>query len=410
MAAQTVILVFDIGRTKKKLLLFDECYRVVYEEAVHIPETIDEEGFPCEDIYVLMAWIQASSKRMLLSLEFHVKAINFSAYGASLVYVDENLVPILPLYNFLKPYPSSLSDQFYNAYGGTSDFSMQTASPVMGSFNSGMQLYRIKYEKPEVFAKVRYALHLPQYLSSIISGKVYSEISSLGCHTNLWHFSKVNYHEWVEREQLKCLFPPTLPGDACITIDVGGKTLHVGIGLYDGSAALIPYLAHVPHPFILLSTGPWCISLNPSNNTSITEYELERECLCYFSWQGAPVKASRLFAGNRLSEAIEKGVADHQRIIDVVTRQLISTNLVQRANEAKRIIVEGGFNRNSVYMDLMAAVFPDLDIYSSAATNASALGAAVILHKHWNKKTIPSDLVELKYHADATRPIDQKSI
>jgi sugar (pentulose or hexulose) kinase len=407
MAAQTVILIFDIGRANKKLLLFDELYRMVYEEKVQLPETIDEDGFPCEDIWVLTSWIKTSIARMLLKTEFEVVAVNFSAYGASLVYVDENLVPILPLYNFLKPYPAILSDQFYNTYGGPSEFSKQTASPVLGSYNSGMQLYRIKYEKPEAFAKIKYAMHLPQYLSSVVSGNVYSEVTSLGCHTNLWDFSKMNYHDWVETEQLKSHFPPILPGDSCITSYVEGKTLLVGIGLHDGSAALIPYFFQVSDPFILLSTGPWCICLNPFADSSVTASELERDCLCYLTWQGAPVKASRLFAGNRLTEAIERGVADHQLIIDLVTRQLMSTNLVQRGTDVKHIFIEGGFSRNSVYMDLMAAVLPNAEIYSSSATHASALGAALALHKHWNKRTVPSDMIELKYYADATSPVVQ---
>jgi sugar (pentulose or hexulose) kinase len=94
------------------------------------------------------------------------------------------------LYNYLKPYPESLQKQFYNTYGREAEFAFRTASPVLGSLNSGMQLYRIKYEKPELFKEIKYALHLPQYLSFLISGKVCSDITSIGCHTNLWDFQK----------------------------------------------------------------------------------------------------------------------------------------------------------------------------------------------------------------------------
>ena len=40
-------------------------------------------------------------------------------------------------------------------------------------------------------------------------------------------------------------------------------TIAVGAGLHDSSAALIPYLSAFREPFILLSPGTWCISLNP---------------------------------------------------------------------------------------------------------------------------------------------------
>src|SRR5205085_6586159 len=132
--------------------------------------------------------------------EFEVKAINFSTYGASFVYIDENGDPVTPLYNYLKPYPEALKKKFYDDYGGEEAFSSRTASPVLGSLNSGMQLYRLKYEKPEVFKKIKHALHLPQYLSYLISGRAYSDLTSIGCHTNLWDFQNKHYHEWVIKE------------------------------------------------------------------------------------------------------------------------------------------------------------------------------------------------------------------
>ena len=55
----------------------------------------------------------------------------------------------------------------------------------------------------------------------------------------------------------------------------------VGVGLHDSSAALIPLSASFNEPFILLSTGTWCISLNPFNHTMLSDYELNQDCLCY---------------------------------------------------------------------------------------------------------------------------------
>ena len=97
--------------------------------------------------------------------QFDIKALNFTTYGASFVYIDEDGNPVAPLYNYLKPYPEELKKKFYDTYGGEENFSKITASPVLGSLNSGMQLYRIKHEKPELFKKIKHALHLPQYLS-----------------------------------------------------------------------------------------------------------------------------------------------------------------------------------------------------------------------------------------------------
>ena len=73
-----------------------------------------------------------------------------------------------------------------------------------------MQLYRLKYEKPEMFEKIKYALHLPQYLSFILTSKLHSDITSIGCHTNLWNFQQNKYHEWVNKEGIAEKLPPIL--------------------------------------------------------------------------------------------------------------------------------------------------------------------------------------------------------
>ncbi|EOR95143.1 Rhamnulokinase RhaK in alpha-proteobacteria [Arcticibacter svalbardensis MN12-7] len=84
------------------------------------------------------------------------------------------------------------------------------------------------------------------------------------------------------------------------------KIRYAGIGLHDSSAALIPFLASFQEPFMLLSTGTWCVSLNPFNQLPLTEDELKKDCLCYISYKGNPVKASRLFAGNEHEQQTKK--------------------------------------------------------------------------------------------------------
>ena len=53
-----VIAIFDVGKTNKKLLLFDEQYKLVYEESKQLLETKDEDGFPCEDVNALTEWVK----------------------------------------------------------------------------------------------------------------------------------------------------------------------------------------------------------------------------------------------------------------------------------------------------------------------------------------------------------------
>ena len=119
------------------------------------------------------------------------------------------------------------------------------------------------------------------------------------------YFAAKMYHDWVYAEALDEKFPPVLRSNAALDVEVAGKTIKAGIGLHDSSSALIPYLACFSEPFILLSTGTWCISLNPFNDTPLTTEELQQDCLCYLEYHGRPVKASRLFAGNEHEQQVK---------------------------------------------------------------------------------------------------------
>ena len=83
MEAISVIAIFDIGKTNKKLLLFDEHYKLVWEISNKFGELVDEDGFPCEDVEALTFWIHDSIQSLLKDDRFLIKAINFSSFDSS---------------------------------------------------------------------------------------------------------------------------------------------------------------------------------------------------------------------------------------------------------------------------------------------------------------------------------------
>ncbi len=452
MAKQRVVAVFDVGKTNKKLLLFSEEYHIAYERSARFTEVEDEDGFPCENLQSLRQSVFESLSEVLQDERFEVAAVQFATYGASWVYVDADGEPLTALYNYLKPFPEALQQKFYESYGGEARFSAETASPVLGSLNSGLQLYRIRQQQAQVFNSIKYALHLPQYLSYLLTHQPATDITSIGCHTGLWSFPQNRYHHWVQEEQLLQKFPPIFPSTQTFPAE-GGAPYCVGIGLHDSSAALIPYLVSFKDPFLLLSTGTWCISLAPFNKSPLTPEELALDCLCYLQYTGRPVKAARLFAGSwheagvkriaahfnisfpfyqniefdaawfgthgalpdptdtSLTESVTTDLfsardlstfsdatqAYHQLVWDLVCLQQRSSNLVL-TQEVKRIFVDGGFSDNKVYMNMLSAAFPGLEVFAASMAQASALGSALAIHAHWNKKPLPSNLVQLKYY------------
>ncbi len=113
-----VIAVFDIGKTNKKLLLLDEDYHVLFEKSARLEESKDEDGFPCEDVQALINFLHESMEEAMRYRYYKVVALNFSAYGASFVYLDDQGKVVCPLYNYLKSFPENLKKKFYEAYEG----------------------------------------------------------------------------------------------------------------------------------------------------------------------------------------------------------------------------------------------------------------------------------------------------
>ncbi|WP_019988242.1 FGGY-family carbohydrate kinase [Rudanella lutea] len=371
-----VIAIFDVGKTNKKVFLFDEQYQIVWETSTSMDEITDEDGDPCEDLHALMAWLNQALGEIMALPQFDIKAINFSGYGASLVYIDEQGNPIGPLSNYLKPYPANLRQQFYTDYGPEGSISVQTASPALDSLNSGLQLYRLKHEYPERFAQLKYALHLPQFLSFLISRRAVADLTSVGCHTLLWDFTQQQYHHWVIAEQLDRYQAPLVPSDSAQPVQIGQRSVPVGVGLHDSSAALIPYLASFEEgsdyrPFVLISTGTWCVSMNPFNHQPLTAEELQYDCLCYMHYKGQPVKASRLFAGYE-HESQVKRLATHFNVpVDHYKQVTYQADLIRQLQEADTGIDpapehEGGMVAPKLLPSLAETRFRQRDLTSFA--------------------------------------------
>jgi sugar (pentulose or hexulose) kinase len=438
---KSVTAVFDIGKTNKKFFLFDEDLNEVYHDYLKLPLVADDDGFECDDLPALTRWIKKTVSDLSTSSEFSLEALNFSTYGATVVHLDEKGEPVTSLYNYLKPFPDDLARDFAKKYGREKN-DRETASPFLGMLNSGLQLYWLKYNKPNLFAKVRSTLHFPQYLSYVFTRKQVSEPTSIGCHTKLWDFEKKNYHSWVMDENMLGLFPQIVPTTHAYEVILNNRKIKVGVGIHDSSSALTSYFNRTDKPFILVSTGTWSVTLNALTTDHLTDDDLSKDCLNFLSITGKPVRASRLFLGNELDhqlaimnrifsmdpfyykqvklnpvflQEIESQSIDCQfypetiqnpRLVDqvltprrwepslfstfdeayhhliwgLVQLQVESIRLAVGTSGIRNIFVDGGFIDNDLYIQLLRFYLPDFQIDVSHQPLGSAYGAALVLN------------------------------
>lgn len=428
-----VTAVFDIGKTNKKFFLFDCKFQEVYREYTQIKPTTDEDGHPTEDLDSLTKWLQKVFDHILNSEMYNIEAINFSTYGASLVHLDDDGNVLTPLYNYTKPFPAEITHSFYSKYGPELKFTMETGSSNSGMLNAGMQLYWLKYTKPDIFKKIRYSLHLPQFISYIFTGIPLSEYTSIGCHTALWDYSKKDYHDWVYHEKLYKILAPIVPTETSINMNYNGRRLKIGVGIHDSSSALLPYVRSIKKRFVLVSTGTWSITLNPFSTTVLNQKETQMNCINYMRINGNPVKAARFFLGNEYNLQIEhltrhfnvpedyhKEVAfDHalytelstnfkpmfrwagfstpdmpleteisydsfdraynHLMFELVRLQVESIKIAIGNTHIKRLYIDGGFSDNDVYIKLLTLYLPHMQLRTTASSLGSALGAAIAI-------------------------------
>jgi sugar (pentulose or hexulose) kinase len=453
---EKVIAVFDVGKTNKKLLLFDYNLKLVLEQEIRVAEKRDDDGFECDNIELIEKWIKESINKLVHSEKYDLTALNFATYGATIVYLDANGQRITPVYNYLKPIDEIIPERLYRRYGGQDEFCRRTASPALGMLNSGMQILWLKTAKPEVFSKVRYILHFPQYLSYLISGKICSEHTSIGCHTGLWDFDNMKYHPWVTDQELN--LPEPVPVETFTEVVFDGKRIKVGIGIHDSSSSLAPYFTGNKGKFLLISSGTWCINMNPFNNEKLSVEQLDNDCLCYMSVTRQPVKSSRLFLGNmhengvkmlndhfRTTEDFYKNVKYDQDLIKMLKsrysgdrraffnsgpgsrefkeridlfdfksfdegyHQLMSelSDLTYEAislilpdkDDTENLYITGGFAKNKIFLKLIAKSFPSKKVYTSVISNSTALGAALVIYQSMSDKQPELNLGLTEYNA-----------
>jgi sugar (pentulose or hexulose) kinase len=178
----------------------------------------------------------------------------------------------------------------------------ETGSPRLpGGLNLGAQIYWLAQTFPEAFARTAHILTYPQYWAHRLTGVAASEVTSLGCHTDLWNPWTATFSSLVAQQGWTKLFPPVLPAAARFTLrpDLAAALglpagLAVHSGIHDSNASLLPYLGG-EQAFSVVSTGTWMI--NMAIGGPALSLDPTRDVLVNVNALGGPTPTARYMAG-----------------------------------------------------------------------------------------------------------------
>lgn len=297
------IAVFDIGKTNIKLTLVDEQGR---ELAVRrAANQVRSDGlYPHHDVGRIEAWLV--NNLAALARDWSIRAIVPVAHGATAALVDEEAL-VLPIADYEHDFVLPPHCAPYEAIRPSFD---ESCSPQLGvGLNLGRQLYAQSQQFPQAFARARTLLMYPQYWAWRLSGVAAAEVSSLGCHTDLWQPAKGDYSSLVQRCGWSHLMPPLRSAwdrlgnvRAEIAQATGLPTdCAVLCGVHDSNASLLRYLrTTTAGPRVVLSTGTWVIAA--ALDGRLSHLQEEADMLANVNVAGAAVPCMRFMGGREFAQ------------------------------------------------------------------------------------------------------------
>lgn len=414
MMQQDATIVLDIGKTNVKLTLLDTEGGVLAER--RMPNAIRNDGpYPHHDTERIWDWMLATLREF--SSMAKVTAIVPITHGATAALVDDEGL-VLPVLD----YESTLPEQIDTAYAAVRPPYSETLSPALpAGLNLGRQLMWLANEFPAEFRAARHILMYPQYWAWRLCGVAASEVTSLGCHTDLWRTDAQDYSSLVTTLGWRSLFPSLQPAWATLGPLRPELVMQTGLpadckvlsGIHDSNASLLRYLGNGART--VLSTGTWLIAA--SFGTPLEQLDEHSDMLANTNALGEAVACMRFMGGREfgalagnaptvcaqddLERLIEQGTlalpcfaesggpfagrageivgplpADAQERYAVATLYcvLMTDYCLDALSAAGPVMVEGSFTANPWFGPLLAALRPGQAISNSNDASGTTMG------------------------------------
>jgi sugar (pentulose or hexulose) kinase len=338
---QRAVIIIDIGKTLAKASLWASDGRLIARDTRPNARLVADR-YAALDIDGIEAWlieVLAGFAQMA-----DVGAIIPVGHGAAAVLVKEGHVALPPM-----DYEASMSLEMRADYDALRSPFTETGSPSLpDGLNLGAQLYHLQALHPEAFAGAQ-ILPWAQYWSWLLSGVAASEVTSLGCHTDLWNPASGEASTLARKMGWAAALPslrkagdvlgPIRPELAARTGLPDDAQIHTGV--HDSNAAL---LAARAFPEIacgeatVLSTGTWFVAMRtPDVHVDLATLPEERDCLVNVDVFGQPVPSARWMGGRE----IEAQIGVDTRRVDIKPDQAALLAVVPNVISAGAMLLPG---------------------------------------------------------------------
>lgn len=330
--------IFDIGKTNIKGYVLNENSETVWTES---QKNVAIKGldYTYIDVENVETWLLSALKKA--NAAFNISAINISTHGACAVLIGQDNKLLMPVMDYECDTPEQVSSE-YDVIRPT--FNHSFSPNLSAGLNLGRQLWWLKKHQAEAFASVKYLFMYPQYWVWKLTGIAVNEVTSLGCHTDLWLPEQQEYSSLVDKLGIRQAMPPLVAAYESVGSLSQKIQLHTGInnqckvfaGIHDSNASFACYLSgyldnHLNHSlknnmnqaFTVVSTGTWVIAMSMGGD--IKRLHEEADMLANVCVLNQAIACAR-FMGGREFELIcqqtnaqttdEVSVADIQSVID----------------------------------------------------------------------------------------------
>jgi sugar (pentulose or hexulose) kinase len=418
------VAVIDIGKTNAKVVVLDTATGA--EIAVERrPNTVIKTGlYPHYDIETLWQFILDILKTFAVTPGFD--AISITTHGASAALLDDKGDLAMPVLDYEHEYPLDIRQD----YARLRPAFAETGSPLQSvGLNLGAQIHYQKTAFPQEFAAVRSIVTYAQYWAARLTGVLATEVTSLGCHTDLWNPGANAFSSLVDTLDIRTLMAPVRSAfdvlgsvKPQITSDIGlSAEIPVYCGIHDSNASLLPHLLKRQGNFSVVSTGTWVV--NFAIGGTLEQLDATRDTLTNVDAYARPVPSSRFMGGREYEMLTQQfgtvDVSDIEAAVPAVlargmmllpsvvkgsgpfpeheTRWIaddgatsaerhaaaafylalmtdVSLSLIGRKGP---ILVEGPFSKNALYLRALST-FADSDVIAVSGSTGTSAGAALL--------------------------------